>query len=145
VVKLAQRSRRRGWWIVLGFASELTGTAVDWWGARSTGNANVAGSTTTNFAAANSSGMFPRCLIQVLDLHLQLGIRKPEEQNPSVSKALMEDQLFEIAISNDENPLLAQCNSEDVIIRKTKRVIARDRGHVGAEASKWAMRQNSAL
>jgi hypothetical protein len=31
--------------------------------------------------------MFLQCLIQVFDLRLQLGTRKPEEQNPGVSKA----------------------------------------------------------
>ena len=48
----------------------------------------------------------------------------------------MEDQLAEIAISDDQNPLLAQCNRQHVIVRKTRRVIARDGGHVMAEASK---------
>jgi hypothetical protein len=57
----------------------------------------------------------------------------------------MEDQLAEIAISDDQNPLLARCNRQDVIIRKTRRVIARDRGHVMPRLRRWAMRRKSAL
>jgi hypothetical protein len=38
----------------------------------------------------------------MLDLGLKLRPRKPEEQHAGVRKALIEDQLAEIAIGNDE-------------------------------------------
>jgi hypothetical protein len=63
-------------------------------------------------------------LIQALDLRLQLGTGKSEKQNAGVSKALVEDQLSEIAISDDQNSLFVQRNRQDVLIRKTRRVIA---------------------
>jgi hypothetical protein len=42
----------------------------------------------------------------VFDLSFQAGPRKSEEQNAGVGKALVENQLAEIAVSNQQNPLL---------------------------------------
>ena len=61
-------------------------------------------------------------------------------------KSLIEDQLAEIAIGNDEDPLLLTGNRQDILIGKTMRVIARDSGNVMAEASKvWDQSKVSAL
>jgi len=48
--------------------------------------------------------MVLECLIQMLNLDLQLGPWKPEEQHAGVRKALMEDQLAEIPVRNNEDP-----------------------------------------
>ena len=39
-------------------------------------------------------------------------------------KALVENQLAEIAIGNDEDPLLLPCNRQHVLIRQAMRVIS---------------------
>jgi hypothetical protein len=49
-------------------------------------------------------------LIQMFDLGLQLGPGKSEKQDAGVGKALVEDQLAEIAIGNDQNSLLLPGN-----------------------------------
>jgi len=75
-------------------------------------------------------------LIQMLNFGLQLGPRKPEEQHTGVGKALVEDQLAEIAVGNDENTLLLPGNRQDILIRKTMRVVARNGRNIVVEASK---------
>jgi hypothetical protein len=90
---------------------------------RSTGNPNVARRNNDELAGQFVSVLLQR-LIQVLDLGLQLGPGKPEEQNTGVGKALVEDQLAEIPIRNDEDPLLLPGNRQDVLIRKAVRVIS---------------------
>jgi hypothetical protein len=47
-----------------------------------------------------------------------------------VGKALVEDQLAEIAIGNDQNSLLLPGNCQDILIREAWRVVARDGRHV---------------
>jgi hypothetical protein len=49
-------------------------------------------------------------LIQMFDLGLQLGPGKSEKQDAGVGKALVEDQLAEIAIGNDQNSVLLPRN-----------------------------------
>jgi hypothetical protein len=75
-------------------------------------------------------------LIQMFNLALQLSPGKPEKQHAGMAKALMEDQLAEIAISNDQNPLLLSRDRQDVLIRKAMRVVSGDGRNVMAEASK---------
>jgi hypothetical protein len=82
------------------------------------------GATTTNSPAASSSACSLQRLIQVLDLGLQRGARKSEKHDAGVRKSLMEDQLAEIAVSNDQDPLLLPCELKNVLIRKTRRVVA---------------------
>jgi hypothetical protein len=80
--------------------------------------------------------VFLQRFIQVLDLRLQLGPGKPEEQNAGVGKTLVENQLAEIAVGNDQNPLLLPGDRQHVLIRQAMRVISRNRRNVMAEASK---------
>jgi hypothetical protein len=49
-------------------------------------------------------------LTQMFDLGLQLGPGESEKQDAGVGKALVEDQLAEIAIGNDQNSLLLPGN-----------------------------------
>ena len=68
--------------------------------------------------------MVLECLIQMLDLRMQLAPGKPEKQHTCVRKSLMEYQLTEIAVSNDQDPLLLPGNRQDVLIHKTRRIVA---------------------
>ena len=61
--------------------------------------------------------MILESLIQMLDLRLQLGPRKPEKQHAGVGKTLVEDQLAEIPVGNDEDPPLLPGNRQHVLIR----------------------------
>lgn len=75
-------------------------------------------------------------LIQVLNFSLQLGPRKPKKQHARVGKPLVENQLAEIAVRNDEDPLLPLGNRQHVLIRQAVRIVARDGCNIVAEASK---------
>jgi hypothetical protein len=75
-------------------------------------------------------------LIQVLNLGLELCPGKPEKQDAGVSKPLMENQLAEIAVSNDQDPMLLPCELKNVLIRQSMRVIAGDSRNIMAKASK---------
>ena len=105
-------------------------------GATSTGNPNVARCHNDELPGRQLLSVFLQRLIQVLDLGLQRGARKSEKQHAGVGKTLVEDQLAEIPVRNDEDPLLPPGNRQDILIGKTMRVIARDSGNVMAEASK---------
>jgi hypothetical protein len=111
----------------------------------STGNANVSRRHNDELPGRKLLSVFLQRLIQVLDLGLQRGARKSEKHDAGVLKSLMEDQLAEIAVSNDQDPLLLPCELKNVLIRKTRRVVAGDSGNVVAEASKVGMSRKSAL
>jgi hypothetical protein len=91
-----------------------------------TGNANVARRYDHELTGRKGIGVFLQRLIQVLNLGLQLGLGKPEEQDADVGQSLVEDQLAEIAIGNDQNPLLLPGDRQDILIGKTGRVVSRD-------------------
>jgi hypothetical protein len=64
--------------------------------------------------------------VEVFDLDLQWGSRKPKEQDAGVGKSVTEDQLSEIAVGNQQNPLLFLCNGKGILISQTGRVVARN-------------------
>ena len=103
---------------------------------RSTGNPNLAERNDHKLPGRQLVTALLQRLIQMFDLGLQLGPGKSEKQDAGVGKALVEDQLAEIAIGNDQNSLLLPGNRQDVLIREAWRVVARDGRHVMAEASK---------
>jgi hypothetical protein len=69
-------------------------------------------------AGREVDSVFLQRLIQMFDLRLQLGSGKPEKQDAGVGKALVEDQLAEIAVGNDQNSLLLPGDRQEVLIRK---------------------------
>ena len=101
-----------------------------------TGNANLAGRHDHELTGRKLITMILESLIQMLDLRLQLGPRKPEKQHAGVGKTLVEDQLAEIPVRNDEDPLLLPGNRQDVLIRQSMGVIPRDGSNVVAKGSK---------
>jgi hypothetical protein len=62
----------------------------------------------------------------VFDLGLQAGSRETEENETSVSQLLLEDQLAEVAIGNDKDPLLFAGDFKDILVGETVREIPRD-------------------
>jgi hypothetical protein len=105
-------------------------------GTWATRNANLAWSHHQELAALKIVGMFAEHGIEVFDLGLQSGARKPEENDTSVSQLLLEDQLAEVAISNNQDSLLFPSYCKDVLVGKTGREIARDRLNVVSEILK---------
>jgi hypothetical protein len=61
---------------------------------------------------------------------------KPKENDTGVGEFLMKDQLTEIPVSNDQNTHLFPCDCQDTLIRKTRRIIARDGHNVMAKVAK---------
>ena len=86
-------------------------------GPRSTRNPNLTGAHDHELTGRQLVRVFLQRLIQVFDFGFQLGPGEPEEQNAGVSKALVEDQLTEIAVRNDEDPLLSDGDCQDILIR----------------------------
>jgi hypothetical protein len=74
--------------------------------------------------------------VEVVDLSLQALSGKPEKQDAGVGKALVKDQLTEIPVGNDEDPLLLPGNRQHVLISKAMRVVSRDGRDVVTVASK---------
>jgi hypothetical protein len=105
-------------------------------GARSTGNPNIPRRHNDEFTGGKLVTMLLQRFIQMFALGLQLGPGKPEEQDAGVSKPLMENQLAEIAVGNDQNPLLLAGDRQDILIGKTGRVVSRDGWNVMAEVAK---------
>ena len=105
-------------------------------GPRSTGNPNAPRRHNDKLAGRHLVRVYLQRLIQVLDLRLQLGPWKPEKQHAGMGKALIEDQFAEIAVRNDEDPLLLAGNCQHVLIRQAVRVVARYGGNVVAEVTK---------
>src|SRR5689334_16622167 len=73
-------------------------------GAGSPGNAYIARRHDNEFSGRQLVRALLQRLIEMLDLRLQLGPGKPEKQDAGVRKALVKNQLAEIAIGYDQDP-----------------------------------------
>jgi len=71
--------------------------------------------------------------IELLDLGLQGSAGKPEEDDAGVDEALLKDEFAEIAVGNDQHPLLLPGNCQDILIRKTVWVVKGDSLNVMSE------------
>ena len=69
-------------------------------------------------------------------MRIRPGAWKTKEQDAGVGKALLKDELAEIAISNKQNPLLVPGNGKHILIGQTMRIIAGDGGNVMSKLSK---------
>jgi len=63
---------------------------------------------------------------EMFDLGVQGRSWQSEKENASVSKALVEDQLTEIAVGNQQNALLSPSDGKNILISEAVRVIPRD-------------------
>ena len=73
---------------------------------------------------------------QLFDFGLQRSSGKSKENDASVGEPLVKDKLAEIAVSNEQNPLRSPGDCQDILIGKTRRIIAGDDVHVMAELAK---------
>src|SRR6266446_10595922 len=79
-------------------------------------------------------GTRPR--IEVFDFGLQGRAGKPKEDDTGMGKLVVKDQLAEIPISDDQHTRLFPGNGQDIVIGKTRRIMARDCGNVMATLTK---------
>ena len=77
--------------------------------------------------------MFTKYPIKLVDLGLQRGAGKPEEDDAGVGEALLVDQLAKISVGNEENPLRLPGDCQDIFIGKAMWVIPRDGLNVMSE------------
>ena len=97
------------------------------------GNANPAGSDDEERAALKRISVIIEYLIELVDLGLQGSAGKPEEDDAGVGEALLKDELAEIAVGNNQNPLLLPGNCQDILIGKTVWVVTGDSLNVMSE------------
>ena len=90
-------------------------------GTWATRNANLAWSHHQEFAELKIVSVFAEHGIEVFDLGLETGSRKTEENDAGVGQFLLEDQLAEIAVSNDQDSLLFPGYFKDILIGETVR------------------------
>ena len=100
-----------------------------------TRNANLAWSHHQEFPELKIVSVFTEHGIEVFDLGLKAGSRETEENDAGVSEFLLEDQFAEIAVGDDQDPLLFAGDCKDILIGKTMRIIARDCLNVVSETS----------
>jgi hypothetical protein len=68
--------------------------------------------------------------IEMFNFGLQSSARKPKENDASMGKLLVKDQLAEVPISDDEYTRLFPRDGQDILIGKTRRIIARDSDNI---------------
>jgi hypothetical protein len=73
---------------------------------------------------------------EVVNFGLQSRSWKPKENDTSMGKFLIIDQLAKIAVSNDQHTRLFPGDGQDIFIGKTRRIITRDRGNIMAKGVK---------
>jgi hypothetical protein len=105
-------------------------------GARKTGNADLPWRDDNKLAACKLVSVILHHGIEVFDLGLQVSSWKSKEDDAGVDESLVEDQLTEIAVGNEQNPLLFPSDGKDILISKTRGVLARDRRNVMAKLAK---------
>ena len=84
------------------------------------GNANPAGGYHQKRAALEFLSVFIEHPVELFDLSLQGSAWKPKEQDAGVGEVLLEDELPEITVGNDQNPLLGPGDCQDILIGKTR-------------------------
>jgi hypothetical protein len=99
-------------------------------------NADLAWRHHQEFATFKIVGVFAEHGTEVFDLGLQSGSRKPEENDASVRSFLLEDQRAEVAIGDDQDPLLFAGDCKDVFVGETVGEIPRDGLNVVSEILK---------
>jgi hypothetical protein len=101
-----------------------------------TGNPNLAGGHDYEFAILKLIRMFLQHGVEMFDFGLQVSTWESKENDPGVQESLVEDQLAEVAVSNEQNALLVPGYCQDILISKTGRVLAGDSRNVVAKLTK---------
>ncbi len=101
-----------------------------------TGHANLAGGYHDELAARKLLSVFIQYPIEVVDLGLKVCSWEAKEDDAGMGELLVEDELAEIAVGDHQNPALCLGDSQDVLIGKTMRIVARDDVNVMAKLAK---------
>jgi hypothetical protein len=99
-------------------------------GARTAGNTNPAGTDHHKCTSLKRLSVFSEHPVELCDFGWQGSAWKPKEDDASVGKTLLKDELAEIAVCNNENPLLVSGNGKHIFIGKPVRIVARDGANV---------------
>ena len=70
---------------------------------------------------------------ELFDFGLQGSAWQPKEDDASVGEALLEDELAEVVVCNNENPLLVSGDGKHIFIGKPMGVVAGDGGNIMAK------------
>jgi hypothetical protein len=103
---------------------------------RTTGNANLARGHHQELTTLDRFSVFLEYGIEVFDFSLKGYSWEPKEDDAGVDKALVEDQLAEIAVGDYQYPSLFPGDRQDVLIGKTRRVVLRDGLNIMAKLAK---------
>src|SRR6266702_161213 len=101
-------------------------------GTRTACNAYPAGSHYQELAALTLLSVFVQYRRELCDLGVQGRTWKPKEHDTSMGKCLVKDQLAKIPVGDDQHTRLFPCDGQDILIRKTRRIMARESGNVMA-------------
>jgi hypothetical protein len=93
-------------------------------------NANPAGGHDQEISSLKVLCVFCKHSIEVIDFGLQGSSWQPKEYDAFMGAFLVKDQLTEIAVSDNQNPLLFPCDCQGILIGKTMRIIAGDSNDV---------------
>src|SRR5207237_3308219 len=105
-------------------------------GTTTTCNATPAGSHHQELAAFEFVRVFLKHGIEVFNFGLQGRSWKSKENDSGMGKFLVKDQFAEISVSDDQSTRLFPCDCQDILIGKTRRIIARDSSNVMAKLTK---------
>jgi hypothetical protein len=102
---------------------------------RTTCNTDTAGSDHQELAALKVSSVFRKHRCKVFDFGVQGSAGQAKENDTGMGKLLVENQLTEILVSDHENAVFAPGDGQDILIRKTGRILAGDRNHIMAQGA----------
>ena len=100
---------------------------------RTASNANPAGTDPPPTPTLKRLSVFIQRPVELFDFGWQRSTWQPEEDDAGVGEALLKDQLAEIAVGNDQNPLLLPGDGQDILIGKTVWVVTGDGLNVMSE------------
>jgi len=101
-----------------------------------TSNPNPAGSHYQKCTAFECGSVLLKHGMKVFDFGLQGGSWKPKENDSGMGKFLVKNQLADVPISDDEHTCRFPRDGQDLLIRKARRIMARDGLNVMAKAAK---------
>lgn len=70
--------------------------------------------------------MFVQHRVEAIDLGLETGSRRAKKDDTGMNKFFLENQLTEIAVSNNQNPPFFTSEPQNILISKTVRIITGD-------------------
>ena len=100
---------------------------------RTASDTNPAGTDYHKCTGLKRLSIFIQRPVKLFNFGLQGSAWKPKEDDPGVGKALLEYELAEVAVCNDENPLLVSGDGKYIFIGKPVRIVAGDGANVMAE------------